>query len=96
MSIVSEKGSPGYSDSELQDWVRTQEAAYGEISRIGNEDGFTLGSFYYQDSAHPRPEIEAAVVKLPADAPPHAGELCRGTAYVGNVLTHVVVYRPTA
>lgn len=75
-------------------WIRTQEAAYGEIARIGNQDDLTLGSFHYLDPAHPRPEIEAGLEVLPQDAPEHDGELCRGEVYIEGDLTHVVVFRP--
>lgn len=96
MTIVSEKGLPDQTEEQVQDWVRTGEATYGEISRIGNEDGFTMGSFHYLDAAHPRPEIEAKVEKLPEDAPEHDGELCRGEVYIEGELEHVIVYRPSA
>ncbi len=96
MSIVSVKGLPGHNENELQEWIRTQEAALGEIARIGNEDGFTLGSFYRFDPAHPRPAIKAKIEKLPADAPKHEGELARGEVYIDDALAHIVVYRPAA
>lgn len=94
MSIVSEQAPATYSEAELLEWIRTQEAAYGEIARIGNQDDLTLGSFHYLDPAHPRPEIEAGLEVLPQDAPEHDGELCRGEVYIEGDLTHVVVFRP--
>lgn len=96
MSIISVKGDPAQSEADLLGWIQTQEATYGEISRIGNEDGFTLGSFYRRDPAHPRPTIEAGMDRVPADAPAHDGELCRGRVYIDGELDHVVVYRPAA
>jgi hypothetical protein len=96
MSIVSVKGFPTQTELELQEWIRTQEAKFGEISRIGNEDGFTMGSFYRFDKAHPRPSIKAKFEKLPETAPARQGELCRGKAYIQNALVHIVVYRPAA
>lgn len=96
MSIISVKGESDLGEEELLVWIRTQEATYGELSRIGNEDGFTLGSFYRFDPDHPRPEIEADMEKLPENAPQHEGELARGEVYVSGELVHVVVYRPSA
>ena len=94
MSIISKQAAPDYTEEQVRDWIRTQEATYGEIARIGNEDGFTVGSFYRFDPAHPRPEIEAELEQAPATAEPRDGELCRGEVYIGNTLQHVIVYRP--
>jgi hypothetical protein len=96
MSIISVKAEPDQSKAELLAWIQTQEATYGEIARIGNEDGFTLGSFHRFDPDHPRPGIEAGMKRLPKDAPKHDGELCRGTVYISGELDPVVVFRPAA
>lgn len=97
MSIISVKADdPPHTEAELLEWIRTQEATFGEIARIGNEDGFTLGSFHRHDPAHPRPTIRAGMDRLPADAPAHDRELCRGDVYIDGDLDHVVVYRPAA
>lgn len=96
MSIISKQANPAYSEDQLRDWIRTQEATFGEIARIGNEDAFTLGSFYRFDPAHPRPTVEADLVQAPADAPEHDGELCRGEVYIQHDLTDVIVFRPAA
>ena len=96
MSIVSVKALPSYNENQVLEWIRTQEAALGEIARIGNEDGHTLGSFYRFDQAHKRPTIKAKIEKLPADAPKHEGELARGKVYIEGALVHIVVYRPAA
>ena len=96
MSIISVKGDPTYTEAQVLQWVQTGEATYGEIARIGNEDGFTLASFYRRDPAHKRPTIEAKLEKLPADAPKRQGELARGKVYIERALVHVVVYRPAA
>ena len=95
MSIVSSTAEATLTEAELLDWVRTQEATYGEISRIGNEDGLTAGSFYRFDPAHPRPEIEAGMELLEdLEAEEHEGELCRGEVYIEEELQNVVVFRP--
>jgi hypothetical protein len=94
MSIISAKGDPAYTEAQVLQWVQTGEATYGEIARIGNEDGFTLASFYRRDPAHPRPTVEAKLEKAAVDAPAHAKELCRGKVYIKNKLEHVVVFRP--
>lgn len=94
MSIVSVQANPAYTESQLQNWIRTQEAMYGEIARIGNEDSFTVGSFYRFDPAHPRPEIEAKMEIAEVDADEVEGELARGEVYIQNQLRHVIVSRP--
>jgi hypothetical protein len=94
MSIISRQAVPAYTEEQVRDWIRTQEATYGEIARIGNEDQFTVASFYRFDPAHPRPEVEAELERSPADSEPRDGELCRGEVYIENALQHVIVYRP--
>ncbi len=97
MSIISVTADePPYDQVKLRDWVRTQEATYGEIERIGNDGIRTVGSFYRFDPAHPRPEIEADLQPIAQGAAPAAGELCRGTVFIGNNPTLVAVIRPAA
>jgi hypothetical protein len=96
MSIISVLADPAYTLDQLTDWVRTQEATYGEIGRIGNDGTKTAGSFYRFDPAHPRPTIEADLNAIADGAAAVTGELCRGIVFIGNSLTHVAVIRPAA
>ena len=96
MSIVSVKADAAYTEEELKEWIRTQEATFGEIARIGIEDAQTCGSFHRFDPAHPRPTVEADFKRLPSDAPDQDGELCRGVVLIEEEEDHIVVFRPDA
>ena len=94
VEVTTEDNS--YSLEQLTEWVRTQEAAWGPILRIGNVDETTAGAFDWDNPDNPKPDVEAEIVEADADADEHEGELCRGEVYIETELKNVIVFRPEA
>ena len=83
--------------NELRQWVRTNEAAWGPIFKIGNDGEKTAASFHWNEPEHPKPSVKAKIkLSLSGNAPAGTTKLCDGWPFLSGTLQHVVVYREEA
>lgn len=80
--------------TQVRDWVRTMEAAWGPILKIGNDGEKTGGVFDWNNPQNPKPTVAAEMQQTNnGDAPAGKTKLCDGKPFISGQEVWVVVYR---
>lgn len=80
--------------SEVRDWVRGMEAAWGPILKIGTDGEKTGGTFDWNNPSNPKPTVPAEIQQTnDGKAPPGKTKACDGKPFISGQPVWVVVYR---
>jgi hypothetical protein len=80
--------------AQVLEWVRGLEAAWGPITKIGNDGEKTGASFDWNNPDNPKPTVPAEMCQTATgNAPDGRKKLCDGYPYISGQPVRVVVYR---
>jgi len=86
--------TPAKSLNDVRDWVRTMEAAWGPILKIGNDGTTTGGTFDWNNPQNPKPTVPAELAETSTgNAPDGKKKLCDGKPLISAKEVRVVVFR---